>query len=238
MSIKFSGTIGLLTSETSRFSRFWLHFQGLSLPPNIKLISKMSLNIAEARDEVIREAEGDWVWFMDDDHTFKPDLLKNLLSREVDIIQPLVLGRYAPFAPVMMGTETEDGSKQYRLALTDGERGVKKVEAVGAAGMLIRRRVWEKIGLRWFTPLPGEPSIVSEDILFCRRARAKGFQIYADLENPMGHLNVGEVWPERDADGVWRTRCRFGDGDFYARKAAPTGMVGPDKKWIPLDEKD
>jgi len=39
------------------------------------------------------------VFFMDDDHTFAPDLLLNLLARNVPVIQPLVLSRYGPFAP-------------------------------------------------------------------------------------------------------------------------------------------
>lgn len=233
--MKHNGTIGILTSETGRYSRFWLHFQALIVPPKVKLISKMSINIADARDEVIKEAEGDWVWFMDDDHTFRPDLLQNLLSREVDIIQPLVLGRYSPFGPVMMGGPTPDGKAQYRFGLVDGvdRPGLKPCEAVGAAGMLIRRPVWEGVGFPYFAPRPEDPHRLSEDITFCRRATEKGFKIYTDMANHMGHLNVGEVWPVLNPDGTWETRLLFGGKEFRTPKAAATGKV-EDGVWKPL----
>lgn len=228
---KKSGTIGILTSETSRFSRFWLHFAALEKPPGIKLISKMSLKIPEARDEIISEAEGDWVWFIDDDHTFKPDLLLNLLKRDVSIVQPLVLSRMAPFTPVMMGPPTEDGTMQYRFGLTDGldKTGLKSCGAVGAAGMLIRRHVWEKVGFPYFSPRPEDKTFLSEDIAFCRRAKAAGFGVFTDLSNHMGHLNVGEVWPQQNPDGTWATKIIFGDGSITIPKAGATMKLVGDK---------
>lgn len=221
----YSGTIGILTSEQGRFSRFWLRFSGLQLPPQVRLIAKMQLDIASARDEVLQEALGDWVWFIDDDHTFDPFLLKNLLSREVDVIQPLVLSRISPFAPVMMGPETPDKTAQYRLALMDGvdRPGIKECGAVGAAGMLVRRKVWEAVGFPAFGRRDGDPGDLSEDITFCRRVREKGFRVWTDLEYMMGHLNVGEVWPQYDSEtGVWSTRITFGGQDLTIPKAKPT----------------
>lgn len=222
-----SGTIGLLTSETGRYGRFWLHFQSLILPPRVKLISKMSLNIAEARDEIIQEAEGEWVWFMDDDHTFQPNLLQNLLAREVPVIQPLVLSRYSPFGPVMMGPPTPDLTAQYRFALMDGidRPGLKDCGALGAAGMLIRRNVLEAVGSPWFSRRPTDLIKVSEDITFSRRAKDKGFKLYTDMQNMMGHLNVGEVWPDLGPDGQWRTKVIFGGNTYYIPKAEPTMVI-------------
>lgn len=227
MSSKHYGTIGILTSETSRFSRFWLRFAGLQLPRNVKLIAKMSLNIADARDEVLTEAEGDWVWFIDDDHTFHPNLLVNLLARNVDVVQPLVLGRVAPFAPVMMGPETEDKTAQFRLGLMDGEKPrLKEVGAVGAAGMLVRRHVWEDVGFPCFARRPDDTVSLSEDITFSRRATAKGHQIFVDMENMMGHLNVGEVWPFFDpVTGIWSTRLHFAGKDVLIPKATSIGKI-------------
>lgn len=232
---KFNGTIGILTSETGRFSRFWLRLAALQIPPQTKLIAKMSLDIAATRDEVLKDADSEWVWFIDDDHTFEPDLLLRLLARNVDVVQPLVLGRVSPFAPVMMGGMTPDEKSQYRLGLADEEGPrLKECGAVGAAGMLIRRRVWEKIGFPYFNRREGDPDI-SEDIAFCRRAIAKGFRVWTDMENWMGHLNVGEVWPFYDpTHKTWSTRLHFAGHDVFLPKAQATARI-VDGKYIPYD---
>lgn len=230
-----SGTVGILTSEHGRYSRFWLSMLNVHLPPMTKLITKMSLSIAEARNEILREAEGEWVWFMDDDHTFEPGLLRGLMARNVDIIQPLVLTRYGPFSPVMMGPPSGDGIKHWRYALSpDDTTGLKSVHIAGCAGMLIRRRVWEAMEYPYFTNGPHVDSI-AEDVRFCQRARELGFGIYVDLDNRMGHLNIGEVWPERNEDtGEWTTKLVFGQEIVQLPAAQPklrrnneTGEVTP-----------
>ena len=208
----------------------------LQLPPMVKLVVKMSLSIAEARNEVLQEAEGDWVWFIDDDHTFAPDLMMRLLQRNVDIVQPLVLTRYAPFAAVhMTKSPTPIAGKPYgRFALTPEDKGgLKEASVVGCAGMLVRRRVWESLDYPYFVNGYAADSI-AEDVLFCERAREAGFKAYVDLDNHMGHLNIGEVWPERRDDGTWCTRLVFGQQEIELPTAAPkfrvnheTGEVTP-----------
>jgi len=217
------GTIGILSGESGRFTRFWLSQVGLQPPGPVKLITKFSVNIAEARNEVIAEAEGEWLWFIDDDHTFDPGLLQRLVARNVDVVQPVVLARYAPFGPVIMGPATPDGKKHWRLALQPSDLpGLKEVYVVGAAGMLIRRKVWEAIPRPWFTAGDLNPEVVGEDVGFCRRVREAGFRVYCDLANPMGHLNVGEVWPVWNAkEGVWETELRFGQASLRMPAAAP-----------------
>lgn len=216
------GTIGLLTGETARFTRFFLHQMGLQLPGPVKFLTKFSLNIPEARNQVLAEAEGDWVFFMDDDHTFAPDLLMKLLARNVPVVQPLVLSRYAPFGPVIMGPQTGDGKAHWKYALTTTDpTDLKPVHVAGAAGMLIRREVWEKIPPPWFTYGELQPDVLSEDMGFCRKVREAGFPIYCDMENRMGHLNTGEVWPIRLPDGTWKTRVIFGSQAMDIDAAAP-----------------
>lgn len=221
------GTIGVLTTEQSRFTRFWMALLTEAMPPETKLIVKMSLSIAEARNEVLKEATGDWVWFMDDDHTFEPLLLRKLLSRNVDIIQPLVLTRYAPFAPVIMGPPTGEGAKHWRYALTSAEStGIKEVHVVGCAGMLIRRRVWEAMEYPYFENSHYAKDSISEDVGFCLKARELGFKVWVDLDNRLGHLNVGEVWPERDPDtGEWYTRLIFGQETIKLPAAKPKKRI-------------
>jgi hypothetical protein len=229
-----AGTIGILTAEHGRYARFWLSQLSLQPPGHAKLLVKFTVNIPEGRNEIIREAEGEWVWFIDDDHTFDSGLLTRLLAREVDVVQPLVLSRYAPFGPVVMGPRTPDGNKHWRFALTPRERGgLKEVFVAGAAGMLLRRRVWEAIPPPWFTAGELNPEIIGEDVTFSRRVTGAGFRIYCDLDNRMGHLNVGEVWPVwNEESGEWETEVRFGMGAFRIPAAAPSYYLGEDGKTV------
>lgn len=203
------GTIAILTGEIARYSRFWLALTATAKPGPIKMIVKIGLNIAEARNQALREAKGDWIWFLDDDQYWPPDTLVKLLERNVDIVQPLILMRQYPFSPVHMGPPTEDGSKYWRYALVPGESGLKECHAVGTGGMLIRRAVWETIPEPWFEIGQLNPEVLSEDIIFCKKAKDRGFKIYCDLDHPMGHLTPVELWPKRRPDGKWMTDLRI-----------------------------
>jgi hypothetical protein len=203
-------TIGILTAETARFSRFWNSLLGLDLPADTRYVTKLGLNIAKNRNEIIAaSADSDYVWFIDDDHTFDSNLVMNLLKHQAPIVQPLVLSRHSPFGPVAMGAKAEDREGFYwRIALDNSlQSGLVKCEAVGAAGMLIRRDVIEAVGDPWF-------ETHAEDVNFCQKAKAKGFGVYCDLSNSMGHMNVGNVRPIIK-DGKWVTQLTMGEGDYY-----------------------
>lgn len=228
------GTVGILTAEAGRFARFWHSILQMGVPGSVNMITKFSLNIAQARNEILDEARGDWVWFMDDDHIFDPQLLVRLLARGVDVIQPLVLSRYAPFAPVAMGPPTSGGVSYWRYALQPGESGLKRVRVVGCAGMLVRRHVWEAIEKPRFEMGQVARDAISEDVTFCQKVRQAGFQVYLDLDNTMDHMNVGAVRPVRKPDGTWVTMLMFGNAVIEIPAAAPkyainheTGEVEP-----------
>jgi hypothetical protein len=207
-------TIGVLTAENGRFARFWTSLLDLERPSDTRIVVKMGLNIAHSRRDVIRESgQSDFVWFIDDDHVFDYDLVFKLMSRDVPIIQPLVLTRKSPFGPVMMkGKSITEPNLWQRLALDQNMplSGIIEVDAVGAAGMLIRRDVLNAISDPWFE---NPPDLIAEDITFCNKARQKGFKVYCDLDNTMGHMNVGSVRPIVK-DGKWLTEVSLGDGTF------------------------
>ncbi len=205
-------TIGILTNETGRFGKFWQSFTALRTPKQTNVVIKTSIDIAENRNTVIRESRhSDFVWFIDDDHTFEPDLIENLLLHNAPVVQPLVLTRFTPFGPVMMGEQTVEG-RYKKIALDNSrQRGLLEVTGVGAAGMLIRRDVLQKVGDPWFTQPLGR---IAEDVMFCEKVRAAGFKIYSDLSNSMGHLNVGSVRPVV-RDGKWVTELVFGEKVIY-----------------------
>jgi hypothetical protein len=194
--------------------------------PAAKIIVKLGVDVAKMRNEVLKEMEGDWCWFIDDDHTFSGDLLQKLLARDVDVVQPVVLKRYSPFGPVHMGPKLPDNEAHWQFALTQGDPiGLKEVHIVGAAGCLIRKHVIDKVGFPWFEIGRLEPDGLGEDIIFCRKAKALGFRIWCDLENPLGHLNVGAVTPKRKPDGNWYIELEFGNQKFEVPVPEPKFMT-------------
>jgi hypothetical protein len=136
-----------------------------------------------------------------------------MMDHNLPIVQPLVLTRYAPFGPVMMIDPVADKDGFFYRGTLDNlpHGGLLEVGAVGAAGMLIRRDVLNSISDPWFE---NPPNKIAEDITFCRKATEKGFKIYTDLSNVMGHLNVGSVTPVVH-EGKWMTELKFGDGTYY-----------------------
>lgn len=71
--------------------------------------------------------------------------------------------------------------------------GLQKVDAVGAAGLLIRRDVLESLVRPWFRCLYNEDGLLalSEDFYFCEQAIGAGFEIWAQCDLVQQH------WVER-----------------------------------------
>ena len=65
-----------------------------------------------------------------------------------------------------------------------------QVDAVGAAAMMIRRNVIESIKPPWFQFLYREMRdvMVTEDLVFCVRAKEHGFEVWADQFMPCRHF--------------------------------------------------
>lgn len=70
--------------------------------------------------------------------------------------------------------------------------------------MLIRREVLEAVEPPWF-----EYGDRSEDIMFCEKAKAAGFEIYCDLSARLGHITTAVVWPAIN-EGKWAAGFTIG----------------------------
>lgn len=73
--------------------------------------------------------------------------------------------------------------------------GLQKVEAVGTGCFLVHRRVFEKITHQPFQREWNDDGTVEKgnDIAFCERARAAGFEIWAHYDYPAMHFNELEL---------------------------------------------
>lgn len=213
------GMIAIPCNDLSRYSVFALSLATANMPIGTKIAMVRSMDVTANLNTIVREAmegDADWVWFQGDDHVWEPDLLIDLLDRDVDVIVPLVAKKNPPFNLVIFKdswmAEDKDDGREYRhyQYFEPGdlpESGMIEVHAAGSAAMLVRRHVLEDIGSPWFENSVG--TIVNDDLEFCQKIRAKGYKIWCDTDRAMGHISIHTVWPEL-RDGTRGIALDFG----------------------------
>ena len=220
------GTIGVVAAYNARYTVFTESLMGTMYPPGTQCHFSTGLDVVDNCERLASEFNGEWLWMLGDDHTWEPDLLLALLAHEVDIVVPLVTSKAWPFRPVVFEHEVAGSSHKYRSLQLTGRSGLVPVAAAGTAGMLIRRRVFERLEQPYFTLPFGSMQKLSEDVFFCRQAREAGFDIHCDLDRSMGHIGPCQVSAERDEHGEWVWKFAFGSGGFYER--IPDAMANPE----------
>ena len=141
----------------------------------------------------------DYVFYVDSDMTFKPDILENLLrdaeSLRLDVIGALCFRRQIPTRPViskeMTLEQTENGFKSHEEPyIYYPENAIVKVDAIGFGACLVSTKVLKRITRAYktapFTPLP----TLGEDYSFCYRARECGHDIFCDTSVKCGHIGT------------------------------------------------
>lgn len=203
------GIVAVTSNFIGRYTEFNLCFSRLRLPPGAEVSWEAGINIAQNCNVIIREMpmEAEWLWFMDDDHVFDPDILERLLTHDVDIVVPLVLHRVRPFPPVIYSGQ-EGGWECLGWDAIRGKRGLVPVEAHGKAGMLIKRHVFDTLADPWFEMGQINPEKGSMDLWFCHKARQAGFHIYVDTDTWMGHVTHMAIWPVKDIYDNWQPEVR------------------------------
>ena len=208
-----AGTIGLLTQPLARYTDFWLAEKALVRPASTKFVNMQGMDVTGGWNRIIDAVEGDWLWVMGDDHTFAPDILVNLIARDVDVVVPLVLKKDAPFDPVVYeGEEGEDentGLPFHRVARLPAT-GLHEIYAAGSAGMLIRRHVIDALERPLFRTSHG---VQNEDLLLCKAIRDAGFKLYCDVDQKMGHISIHTAYPMWTGDR-WGCILDLGNGQL------------------------
>jgi hypothetical protein len=202
------GVVAFVGGEIARYHSFTVCFTGLSVPAGSKLYTGIGYDVSYNRNAVIeyalKQPEIEWVQIWDDDHIFSPDTLLKLLDRNVDVIVPFYVQRQPPFRPCIYKSEHEMGGFLiYNPLDIEGKTGLLPIASAGAGGVLIRRRVLEKIP----GPVFERQGLIGEDHMFFKKCRMQGFQPYCDLDVAIGHSTTVEVWPHHDMEkGRWGTR--------------------------------
>lgn len=198
-----SGLVGIIANDSARYSLFSACVTKLQAPEGTRLEWLIGGDWCGARNTLVEmtlEGDHDWLWFMDDDHAFPPNFLLRLLEHDQPLVVPVCLQRVHPFRPCVYLDENGggEGMRSEVVNLHDQpETGLIEIAGGGTAGMLIRREVLEAVEPPWF-----EYGTVSEDLLFCDKAKEKGFKIHCDLALRLGHITTAVVWPAQQG-GEW-----------------------------------
>lgn len=203
-----SGIAAVIANDSARYTLFWACWNRLQIPEGWQQQALIGGDWCGARNtlcEMMLDSGAEYLWFMDDDHAFSPDLLMKLLRHDLPLVVPVCFTRSAPFPPVDFVERVGD-DKYLPMYLPEQEpEGLVELVAGGTAGMLIHRSVLEAMpGPYWF-----EYGAASEDILFCNKAMDLGFTLHCDLSARLGHLTTAVVEPTYH-DGEWALGVRVG----------------------------
>lgn len=199
------GTVAVYTDHVARFSDFIVSLRALEVPKGSVFSYSKGVYLAYNTNRFIREMEGDWLFLMDDDHRFEPDILLRLLALDVDVAVALTSKKFPPYAPVLY----RDGE----AIDLQGESGVIEVDACGKPGMLIKRHVLEDMEDPWCEYDDTQEG--AEDMNFCGKIKAAGYTIHADLDNQLAHLVPIAVYKQLDPNGNWGTMLALGDNGVF-----------------------
>lgn len=157
-----------------------------------------------ARNRAVDRMMGDWLFQLDTDHQFSPDLLSRLLTVKdgfnLDVVAPLYFKKEIPFLPV--AAMWDEGRGCFRVAL-DEETGrlpwgkedrVWPVDVTGGGGLLVGRDVFEKVKSHY----PGQAPFDrvppwSEDYSFFMKCKDVGVQPYLVPNVQYYHLRWNPV---------------------------------------------
>lgn len=144
----------------------------------------------------VDEKEFTHILMLDTDHAHPVDIVDRLTRWIDNDAHPLVVSgmnyqRKAPYRPAAF---MFDGPEYGILPLTRWPEGLVKVDAVGAASLLIAREVFERLPAPWWEFIyHGEAKkLIGEDIWFCARCKEAGIDVYVDTTTTSPHL--GEQW--------------------------------------------
>lgn len=162
------------------------------------------------RNECIRNMQGDWIIFIDDDMTWQPDAISRLVRthREhgLDMVGGLCFQRGDPYQPTLyMREKPNEGNYVF---LEDWEDGaVVEVDATGMAFVLITKRLLEAIAGEFPPPdirSKGRPPAYfrwdekgfGEDLTFCQDVKKAGGHIFVDTSIKLGHIGEQTITEE------------------------------------------
>jgi hypothetical protein len=134
---------------------------------------------------------------------FEADSFERLYAHDLPIVGGLCHNRRPPYMPILMREYDGGYAFVYDFDREVDGKGLIEVDATGAAFLLVKREVFERIAETKEEPFairgPGE------DVSFCLRAKELGYKIFVDTTVEIGHVGevvVGSDFARRNRDFV------------------------------------
>lgn len=219
-------------NESARYSETWASIAGMHLPSDwtavdsnsrVPLIQSRFASLAASLNfigDMFMQTGREWLFLMNDDHVYPPNTILKLLAHDKDFVTGVYTKKQVPFEPILYDRINDDGtlrSKKFRK----GEGGLVPIVGCGDGVLLIRRTVLEKIPQPWWEmSSPDSPDLITQDLIFCKKVREAGFEMWADLDTSVGHIALMPIWAERNPDGDWKTVIMSGPSGALTLDAA------------------
>ena len=186
-------------------NRHWQSMERLDYSPAESLL-KIDIEgqiVHRARNDItelaLTKPEWDWIWMVDDDMIFEPDVLTRAQTTinkypEVKILTGVYFEKRFPHTPQLYDIALEEEFKGKFWPVLDyrqrvGPGGLITVDSCGAGFLFIHREVIEIVKRPWFQFVDK----LGEDFYFCRKAQTAGYKIYCNVDMQATHLGVAEI---------------------------------------------
>lgn len=170
-------------------------------------------------EETIAEDKPDLVMTVDYDSLFSRSNASMLIqlmccNPQADAIAAMQAGR-GKDTPLFT-IKGEDGNNARQVAAEEFEPDLKKVATAHFGLTVLRASAFAKLPKPWFLDAPdknggwGEGRI-DADIGFWRKWEAAGKSLYNANRVPVGHLELGVLWPGKDLRAIWQPISDYRD---------------------------
>ncbi len=167
------------------------------------------LYIADNRNALCRQflkSNSEWMWMLDTDITFEPQVLYQLLDSADPMKRPIVSAVYFSYVnsnEVLSPVWLERTANHDFRTIKDFDGGMQKLDAIGMGCVVIHRSVIEKFKAQYSEPFiwfghdvlehaDGSRMAAGEDVTFCVRAQTLGIQIWGNGGVTVGHIKAHE----------------------------------------------
>lgn len=121
--------------------------------------------------------------FVDSDTAPAIDTLKLLLNQNKDIISALYHGARIEENNIQMFPMVLEKVEEHQYQSKPVSGGLEKADAIGMGCALIKKEVFEKLEKPYYYTS-------REDLHFCEKAIASGYEIFVDCDAPVKHYHI------------------------------------------------
>ena len=200
------------------YDHFYDSFGALILPPDsIKVRASggsIPLNL-NTLVETAKQQECSHLFIVEDDSSFHPDTVMQLLAHDKPVVTGICRARHAPFKPYIY-KDLDPGLGLTWYELTEKDRGLIKVGATGLGGILIKMNVFDKLAKPYFKHFHVGEREFGQDVVFGMSLIEAGVKVYCDLDVVIWHATqcvVGSEFVENE----WRTVIKVNEAVFKVK---------------------